>query len=115
MKRYDYNDDDFQDENLFPDTDYDDDDDDGDYDDEYMDPAEYADMQRRQEALALMQLEMVQVDLNQRLLQQAIKLVKKNTWFFSFRSEETKLRLIAQAYAFLKALVSLPHQGENNA
>lgn len=106
MSRYNDDDDDFQDENLFPDTD------DNDYEDGVMDSAEYAEMMRRQEALQLMQLELVQLDLNQKLLFRAIKLVKENTWFFSFRSKENQLKLIAMAYHFLKNMVVM-QEGKN--
>lgn len=106
MSRYNDDDDDFQDENLFPDTD------DDDYDGGVMDAAEYAEMMRRQEALQLMQLELVQLDLNQKLLFKAIKLVKENTWFFSFRSKEKQLKLIAMTYHFLKNMVVM-QEGKN--
>ena len=109
MKRYDYDD---EDDNLFPDTD-----DDDDYDDEemVMDPAEYAEMMRRQEALQLMQLELTQLDLNQRLLFKAMKMVEKNTWFFSFRSKETQLSLIGMTYQFLKKLVVMQNEENKDA
>lgn len=111
MKRFDYDDEDFQDENLFPDTDDDDDDD----EEMGMDPAEYAEMMERQEALQLMQLELVQVDLNQRLLFAAMKMVKKTTWFYSFRSKETQLKLIAQTYQFMKKLVMNQNEEKKDA
>lgn len=111
MRRYDYDDEEDQDDNLFRDTD-DDDDDDGD-EEIVMDSAEYADMMRRQEALTLMQLELVQLDLNQRLLFRAVKIVKKNTWFYSFRSRKTQLKMIAETYQFLQRLIVMQNEGKS--
>lgn len=109
MKRFDYDDEDFQDENLFPDTDDDDDD-----DEMGMDPEEYAEMMQRQEAWQLMQFELVQLDLNQRLLFAAMKMVKETTWFYSFRSKETQIKLIAITYQFLKSMVVMQNEEKEN-
>lgn len=89
MKRFDYDEDD---EDFLPDT-----------DDEGLSEADL-EMMQRQEAMNMMQLDLVQLDLNQRLLFRAIKLVKKNTWFFGWRSKTKQLELVATAYHFLKKL-----------
>ena len=110
MKRYDFDDEDFQDDNLFPDTDNDGDDDD--YDDDVMDSAEYAEMVKRQEALALAHLELAYFELDQQLLLKAVNLARKHTWFFGLRSKETQLNIIAKMYQFLRKLLIEEEKGE---
>ena len=96
MKRFNYDEDD--EENLFSNIDGDDD------EVEEEDIEEYSETIQRQETLTLMQLDLVQLDLNQRLLFEAIKLAKQSTWFFNFKSRKTQLKMISEAYEFLKKL-----------
>jgi hypothetical protein len=99
MKRFNYDEnDDFQDDNYL-DNEYNDDDDD---DVVYISQQEYEAMQHH-DAIDFMQIELVETDLNQRLLFKAIKMLEKS-WFWQFRSEETKLKLISQAYSIMKNL-----------
>ncbi len=107
MRRFNYDDDEFQDENFFPDTN-------GEDEEEMMRmelaQQELESMQRR-EALDLMQLELVEVDLNQRLLFKAIKMLEKS-WLWRFRRTETKLKLIAAAYTVFKSILQPQSQEE---
>ena len=105
MKRFDYNNEDDDQDDLFPDTG----DDDFDYERELAEH-EYESIKRR-ETLDLIQLELVEVDLNQKLLFRSIKMLEKS-WFWRFRRTQTKLKMIAEAYALFKQLVALPQPKE---
>jgi hypothetical protein len=94
-KGFDYDDEDDQDD-LFPDTD-----DDG---DEEMDAEDYAEIMARNEALERQQLEMVQLDLNQRLLFKSMEMLSKS-WWWSFYSAETKTKMLTETYMKLHGLV----------
>lgn len=91
MKRFDYDDDDF-DENLFSDTD-----DEGDQNDEY-------EMIVDQDAVNAAQLALIEQDLNQKLLARAIKMVNKK-WWPPFKSDAWRLKKIEDIYKFLKNLM----------
>jgi hypothetical protein len=94
MKRFDYEDDDDQDD-LFSDS--------GDDDDE-MDAEEYAEIIQRNDELDKRQLDLVQLDLNQKLLFKAMEMLSKS-WFWSFRSADTKTKMLAETYLKLYELV----------
>ena len=101
MKRYNYDDDDFQDENLFPDT--------GDDDDaEEMEEAAYNKME---EQIAYAHLHLAYFDLDQELLLQAMQFARNNTWFFSWRSKKKQFSIITETYRLLKGLLT---NTENN-
>jgi len=102
-KGFDYDDDDQDD--LFPDTD--DDDDDGD-----MDADDYAEIIARNEALERQQLEMVQLDLNQRLMFKAMEMLSKS-WWWSFYSAETKTKMLSETYMKLHELVRDKKEDDN--
>jgi hypothetical protein len=104
-KGFDYEDDDDQDD-LFPDTD---DDDDG---DDEMDAEDYAEIIQRNEALERKQLELVQLDLNQRLLFKSMDMLSKS-WWWSFRSAETKTAMLTETYMKLHELVNQKKEEEN--
>lgn len=102
MKRFDYDDEDFQDDNLFPDTD---DDDDEEYEEDY-DDIDYAEVMKKQEAIAYAHLNFAYFEMDQGLLLQAVEFAKKSTWFFSWRSKEKQLEIIAKTYRFLRKLLT---------
>ncbi len=103
MKRFNYDDnDDFQEPDFFSETD----DDDEDGDESEMSDEDYASLMDRREAIDLMQLDLVQADMNQRLLFKTIKMLEK-TWLWKFRSETSRLKMIADNYNILKSLVQL--------
>lgn len=99
MKRFDYEyedeDDDFGEDNFFPEEDV----------NVWTKQEEMEHLERR-EALDLMQLEMVQTDLNQKLLSKTIKMLE-NSFFWRFRSNKTKLKMIAETYESLKILSAI--------
>jgi hypothetical protein len=103
MKRFDYDDEEF-DENFFPDTE----------DEEDFDEEDYDGMVQRSEALDKMQLDLVQLDLNQRLLFKTMKMLKA-TKKWERASEMTKLKMIKESYLFLQQLVSVQKEDKKNA
>ncbi len=99
MKRFNYDEnDDFQDENFYEEENEDD-------DVVYISQQEY-DAIERQDALDLMQLELVELDLNQRLLFKTIKMLEKS-WIWRFRKTNTKLKMISEAYAMMQQLTKI--------
>ncbi len=100
-RRFDYDDEDDQDD-LFPDTDDGDDGDDFDADD-------YDEMIQRSDKLEQMQLNLVQLDLNQRLLFKAMKILSQS-WLWKFRSVSTKTKMLAETYLYLHSLVSVKEE-----
>lgn len=102
MKQYD-DDDDFQDENLFPDT-YGDDDDD-------LSKEEYVEMMARKDALEERSLELAELDLNQKLLFEAMKFAERYpNW--EFKSQAAKLKMVAETYKTLKGLLKNKEKSE---
>lgn len=86
------------------------------YDDDYdydMDDEEYAAMMDRQAALDYAQLDLVEYDLNQRILFRAIKMLE-SSWFWRFRRYQTQLNMIAHTYRYLKKVVEVSKE-DNNA
>lgn len=97
-RRFDYNDENEDQDDLFPDTSYDGDDD---FDEDY------AEIIERSEVLDKMQLDLVQLDLNQRLLFKTMKMVKTSKKWKRI-GDEDRLKMVAEAYAVFQQLVSVP-------
>ena len=57
------------------------------------------------EFLQQMQIQLAEHDLNQKLLAKSIKILERS-FFWRFRSVETKLRLITRVYTSLQKLIS---------
>ena len=106
MKRFNYSDDD-QDENLFYDTDDEDDDD----EEVIVDPDEYDDVMDK--AFAEAQIELAERDLNRKLLMKTIKMLQ-GSWLWRFRSEAWKQKRIAETYQFLQSLVNQEEKNEED-
>ena len=66
-------------------------------------PEEYAEMMRRQDTLSLMQIELANLDLRQRLLFKATKMLEKSFWW-KFKSAKVRLAEISLAYHTLRML-----------
>jgi hypothetical protein len=79
-----------------------DDEEEGEEDGEDIDDEEYLELLEKQTALEMVQLELVQADMNIRVMNMAIELVS-NSWFWGFRSEVSKLHMIQVAYLTLMA------------
>lgn len=97
MKRFDDDDDD----DLFPDT-----------EDGNVDDGDYAELVEQNGALELMQLNLAQLDINQRLLFKTIKMLSRS-WFWRFRRPATKLKMIRETYLILYDLVRLEKEDAN--
>ncbi len=109
MRRFNYDDSDDKDEvDKFHSFDDGDDDDDDDDDDEvYMSESEFEEMlqhNRNQEALALMEMELVAAEMDQKLLSQAIRMCEKQ-WFWSFKSWPTRIKQVAKTYLALERIL----------
>lgn len=105
MRRFDYDDDEFKDED-FPDID-----DDGD-DDELS--AEYLQILEKRELIEAIKLQLAQKELNYSVLNKSIKYLEKS-WFWRFKSLKTKLNSIIETYQTFKALIDIDiskHQEE---
>ena len=110
MRRFNYDDSDDKDEvdkfHNFDDGDDDDDDDDDD-DEVYMSEADFEEMlqhNRNQEALALLEMELVAAEMDQKLLSQAIRMCERQ-WFWSFKSWPTRIKQIAKTYMALERIL----------
>jgi len=97
MKRFDYEDDDFKDED-FPNV--------GDDGEEEL-SAEYLKVLEQRELIEAIKLQIIQKELNFAVLNKAIKYLEKKTWFWRFKSLQTKLNLIVETYQTFKALVDI--------
>jgi hypothetical protein len=82
-------DDEFPDENFFPDTNGE------------PNPQE----QEFAMEVELAHINLTQLDLNQKLLAKVIKLLQENVWFWKFKRFETKLRMIIETYFLMKKVV----------
>lgn len=105
MKRFDYNDEN-DDDDLFPDTDGMDDD-----DEEEILNAEYIKVLEKRELVEAIKLQLLQRELNSFVLTETIKYLEKS-WFWGFKSKKKKLELIVETYQMFKALVDIDSQGD---
>lgn len=94
MSKY-YEDDDFQDENLFPDTFG---------DEEALSDEEYVKMMERKDALENKSLALAEFELNQRLLFRAMKFAE-NYPYWKGTPRKTRLKMIAEIYLTLRNLL----------
>lgn len=102
MARFDYyEDDDFKDEDLFPDID------DDEIDEINM---EYIKVLEKRELVEALRIQVMQKELNYVILRKAITYCEKS-WFWKFKSAKTKLDLIISAYQTFKALVDIDLAG----
>lgn len=92
--RFNYDDEDFGDENLFPDSESE------------------ADFIKRQDAFNQMQIDVARTELNQRLLRQVIKMCESQTGWAS-RSHKARLNMIIESYSVFSSLIGNP-EGEVN-
>jgi hypothetical protein len=105
-KRFNYEDDDFKDED-FPDV--------GDGDEEEL-SAEYLQILEKRELIEAIKLQIIQKELNFVVLNESVKYLEK-TWFWRWKSLQTKLNLIMETYQTFKALVDIDasrYQEEEN-
>lgn len=98
MKRFEFDDEDNDFDDLFPDADDEEDEDDG------IDPEEYAELLERRDQLDEKQLNLLEIDLNQQLLQTVINMLSKS-WFWKFKSYEKKIEIISDTYTIMKEIV----------
>lgn len=114
MRRFESEDFDDKDEteNFFGINGDDDDDDDDDKDPDEMTAKEYEEMMQRQEALNVMQLELVSEDLDQRLLSMATRICEKG-WLWKFRSHQTQLKMIGKTYLALHRILVMGEKMRN--
>lgn len=108
MKRFN-DDDDFQDEELFPEE-INNDDDDGDGEQEaelvmQLNP-EYIQVLEKRELVEVLRLQVAQKDLNYSILTKTMEYLEKS-WFWRFKTEATKLRLISETYQAFKQMVDI--------
>ena len=96
MKRFNYDDEEFKDED-FPDV--------GDDGEEEL-SAEYLAILEKRELIEAIKLQIIQKELNFAVLAKAVKYLEK-TWFWRFKSLQTKLNLIVETYQTFKALVDI--------
>lgn len=75
-------------------------DDDSDDDDSEELNEEYLELLERQATLEMAQLELVQSDLNIRVMNMAVEILEKG-WFWRFRPLENKLKMIQLTYQML--------------
>jgi len=94
MRRFDYEDDDFRDEDL-PDIN-------GDEDDELS--IEYLQILGRRELIEEIKLQLAQKKLNYSVLNKSVKYLEKS-WFWRFKSLRAKLNLIIETYQTFKILI----------
>ena len=92
MKRFNYNEDEFEDEHV-PDL-------------EELTESDYEQLVEHAEFVDLKNLNLREFDLNQKLVYKAIKICENN-FFWKFRSAKKKLSLVKDAYEFLKALTNV--------
>lgn len=96
MKRFNYEDDDFKDED-FPNID-------GDSEEELN--AEYLQILDKRELIEAIKLQIIQKEVNLAVLNKTVRYLEK-TWFWRFKSLQTKLNLIVETYQTFKALVDI--------
>ncbi len=98
MKRFDYDDEDFKDED-FPNID----------DEEAQLNAEYLSILEKRELIEAIKLQIVQKEVNFAVLIKTLRYLEKS-WFWRFKSMKTKLNLIVETYQTFKALVDIDAQ-----
>jgi len=103
MKRFDYEDNN-DDDDLFPNTDG--------YDDEEVLNAEYIKVLEKRELIEAIKLQLMQRELNAFVLTDTLKYLEKS-WFWKYKSKKKKLDLIVETYQVFKALVDIDLQGES--
>jgi hypothetical protein len=96
MRRWNHGDDGDEVDNMFdPDGERNEDDDGDKVTDEELES--WVRQQEHDEAISQMQVEAIHQDMDQRLLDQAVKFCE-NSWFWKFKSRPTRLREIAKTY-----------------
>lgn len=117
MRRFNYDDSDDQDEvDKFSDFGGDDDDDDNPKKISDEEWAAIAEQQANEDALALMHLDMISSELDQKLLMFALRACQKS-WFWSFRSWAGQMRRLTKTYNGLDRILNnmrLKKQKEGN-
>ena len=96
MKRFEYDDDDFNDED-FPNIEG---------GDEAELNAEYLAILEKREIIEAIKLQIIQKEVNFAILVKTIRYLEK-TWFWRFKSLQTKLNLIVETYQTFKALTDI--------
>jgi hypothetical protein len=95
-KRFNYDDEEFKDED-FPDVE-------GDGDEELN--AEYLAILEKRELIEAIKLQIIQKELNFAILVKTIRYLEK-TWFWGWKSLQSKLNLIVETYQTFKALADI--------
>lgn len=101
MKRFEFEDgDEFQDEDLFSETDDDD-------DDEGIElNSEYIRLLEKKELIEALKITIYQKEINQELLFKTVDFLSKS-FFWRFKSNKRKLQLIVETYQTFKTLVDI--------
>jgi len=94
MKRYDYEEDDFKDEE-FPNV-----------ENEEELSEEYLQILQQRELIEAIKLQIIQKELNLTILARAVRHLEKS-WFWRFKSTKTKLKLIEETYYLFKYLTDI--------
>ncbi len=101
MSRYPPEDDEFKDEDLFPDINGE-----GNEGGEEQLNAEYLQILEKRELIEALKIQIVQKELNYDLLIRTIKYLEKS-WFWKFKSAASKLNSIVETYQMFKAMVDI--------
>jgi hypothetical protein len=103
MKKRWEDDDEFQDDNLFPDIEGDEDFEDD--DDEELN-SEYLKILEQREIIEIDKLKLIQKQLNFDILVKSLTYLQKS-WFWNFKSNKKKLNLLIETYQIFKQLVDV--------
>jgi hypothetical protein len=97
LMRNNHEDDEFKDEDLFPDIE-------GNEETELN--AEYLQVLEKRELIEALKLQLVQKELNYVVLLKTIRYLEKS-WFWRFKSSSAKLNSIVETYQLFKALIDM--------
>jgi hypothetical protein len=98
MERYNSDNEDFGDEELFPNI--------GGDDDGVELNAEYLQILEKRELIEAIKIQIIQKEVNYSILMETIKYLEKS-WFWRFKSKQTKLNLIIETYQTFKQLIDI--------
>jgi hypothetical protein len=109
MKKRWEDDDEFQDDNLFPDIEGDDDDD---YEDDDELNTGYLKVLDKREDIEIEKLKLIQKQLNFDIMTKSLEYLSKS-WFWNFKSKKKKLDLLIETYQLFKSLIDMDSLTEN--
>lgn len=67
---------------------------------------EYVELLKRRDLIDTLQVNFMYYELNQKILFRAVKMLESN-FFWKFKSQATKLKLIAETYRHLRNLIEI--------